>query len=78
MGFDRQVSAELAQLSAQDGSHMDAGSHYGLANIDQRIKLLYGDGYGLQLESRVGEGTTVSIRLPKKRIDEMDDAPSLT
>jgi sensor histidine kinase YesM len=44
------------------GSH-DDGS-IGLYNVNRRIKLYFGVEYGLQLESRVGEGTDVTIRLP--------------
>lgn len=39
---------------------------YGMRNVNQRIKLLYGEEYGLHIESVIGEGTLVTIRLPKK------------
>jgi two-component system sensor histidine kinase YesM len=38
---------------------------YGMRNVNQRIKLLYGEEYGLHIESVIGEGTLVTIRLPK-------------
>ena len=41
------------------------GSGYGLKNIDKRIKLLYGENYGLSFKSIYGRGTTVIIRIPK-------------
>ncbi|NOU79005.1 HAMP domain-containing protein [Paenibacillus sp. LMG 31459] len=37
---------------------------YGIRNINHRIQLLYGLSYGLHFESRLGEGTTVEIRIP--------------
>ncbi|MCA0755658.1 histidine kinase [Paenibacillus sp. N4] len=37
---------------------------YGLKNVDDRIKLRYGDEYGIQIGSVYGGGTTVLIRLP--------------
>lgn len=37
----------------------------GLSNVNRRIKLNFGEAYGICIESRVGEGTTVSISLPK-------------
>lgn len=40
-------------------------SHIGLSNVNQRIKLLYGNEYGIYLESKENEGTTVIIELPK-------------
>lgn len=40
------------------------GMGIGLKNIDERIKLIFGEQYGLFFESRPEEGTTVSIKLP--------------
>ena len=40
------------------------GSHVGLRNIDQRLKLTYGDGFGLTIESSPGQGTRVWFNLP--------------
>ncbi|WP_261305199.1 sensor histidine kinase [Paenibacillus andongensis] len=40
------------------------GSGIGVRNVDQRIKLHFGDQYGLQFESELGKGTTVKIWLP--------------
>jgi two-component system, sensor histidine kinase YesM len=37
---------------------------YGLRNVDQRLKLFYGDEYGLTVRSKIGEGTVVSVRVP--------------
>lgn len=42
---------------------------YGIQNVDQRIKLYYGNEYGVTLFSRAGLGTTVRIVIPlQKRI----------
>jgi two-component system sensor histidine kinase YesM len=48
------------EASEPDGSH----SGVGVRNVDERIKLYFGPGYGLEFESRENEGTTVFIRLP--------------
>lgn len=42
------------------------GSGIGLRNVDQRIKLYFGDEYGLIIESEPDEGTKVSIHLPER------------
>lgn len=39
-------------------------SSIGLYNINQRIKLCYGDAYGMTIKSRPNEGTVVSLTLP--------------
>ena len=39
-------------------------SSIGLYNINQRIRLCYGQEYGMEIESRYGEGTQVILYLP--------------
>lgn len=39
---------------------------YGLKNVNDRIRLLYGESYGIQIYSTPGEGTTVIMRFPKE------------
>lgn len=39
---------------------------YGLYNVNERIRLNFGEGYGIHLESILNKGTRVRIRLPKK------------
>lgn len=39
-------------------------THIGICNVNQRIKLQYGDDYGVHIDSAPGEGTQVTIRLP--------------
>ncbi|NLX76928.1 MAG: sensor histidine kinase [Clostridiaceae bacterium] len=36
----------------------------GLKNIDERLRIFYGDEYGIIIESGIGKGTTVIIRVP--------------
>ncbi|KOP69143.1 histidine kinase [Bacillus sp. FJAT-18019] len=40
---------------------------YGIQNVDQRIKLYYGNEYGVTLFSRAGIGTTVRIVIPLEK-----------
>jgi two-component system sensor histidine kinase YesM len=41
-------------------------SGYGIKNVDDRIKLTYGEQYGVEVFSRLGIGTSVSVRIPKR------------
>ncbi len=36
----------------------------GISNIENRIKIIYGEGYGVKFESELGVGTKVTIKLP--------------
>ena len=42
----------------------DSGSGYGICNVNTRIKLTYGNKYGLKYFSKINNGTTVEIRIP--------------
>ncbi|TNJ61605.1 sensor histidine kinase [Paenibacillus hemerocallicola] len=42
----------------------DYSDHIGLFNTDKRLKLTYGEAYGLQLRSKPGFGTVVSMSIP--------------
>lgn len=44
---------------------IDTTGSIGLSNINRRIKLCYGEPYGMLIDSRVDAGTTVKLILPK-------------
>ena len=55
----------LQTLNNQDShDHSDNISGIGLNNIKQRISLYYGCPYGMQIDSILGQGTTVTLVLP--------------
>ncbi|MBO5197058.1 MAG: histidine kinase [Lachnospiraceae bacterium] len=41
------------------------GGGYGIYNVQQRVQTYYGDAYGLNFESRIGQGTCVTLRIPQ-------------
>ena len=53
----------LAEILDQE---MESGS-IGLRNIDGRLLALYGEAYRLEIQSAVGSGTRVQIRIPIER-----------
>ncbi|SDW66762.1 sensor histidine kinase [Paenibacillus sp. CF384] len=56
----------VAPLSAAGNT----GSSFGLRSVDSRIKLYFGEGYGLTLVSRLGVGTEIQVRLPMEQHEE--------
>jgi len=44
-----------------------SGAHVGLGNVDDRLRAAFGDDYGLVVETGLGAGTKVSMRVPKFR-----------
>lgn len=46
----------------------DGRTGIGVRNVDRRLRLHYGDQYGLTIESRYGEGTAVRFLIPKTQL----------
>ncbi|MCD7731290.1 MAG: sensor histidine kinase [Oscillospiraceae bacterium] len=46
-------------------SDTSSGKSIGLTNVNKRIKMNHGEGYGLTFSSKVGRGTRVRITLPR-------------
>ena len=55
----RQLKACLTDV------HAERGDHFGIMNVHERIRLIYGDQYGISIESQVEKGTTVLLRFPR-------------
>lgn len=63
----------LKKLLNPNANFNTSKSGIGVLNVDQRIKLYYGDDYGITINSEVFEGTEVTMTLPKVMIKEVDD-----
>ena len=50
----------------------DVSHGYGAKNVNFRIKLCYGEEYGVFYESEVGKGTTVTVRVPALTPEEAE------
>ena len=42
-----------------------------MKNVNQRIRLYFGNGYGLEIQSEPDEGTTVTAHLPAISYEEV-------
>ncbi|MDL4771155.1 MULTISPECIES: histidine kinase [Thermomonosporaceae] len=61
------LSAGGAGRDRRGGAGTGAGAGIGLANVDERMRQVYGDEYGLTVETAPGAGAKVSLRVPKYR-----------
>ena len=61
----RAVSRALETAESHDGNP-SYGSGVGLQNVHRRIRLSYGEPYGVSLVSDKGKGTTVTVLLPAR------------
>jgi two-component system LytT family sensor kinase len=65
---DDGVGMDPAQLQSMLAGHTD-GEHVGLRNVDARLRQVYGDEHGLVIETAPGEGTLITMRVPKSQPD---------
>jgi two-component system sensor histidine kinase YesM len=60
IGMTEEQIARVLSCTSKNRNNSD----FGVYNVDSRLKLLYGEQYGLRIESRVSEYTRVIVKLP--------------
>ena len=65
IGMPQQIIGQLKVMGKD--SFSEEKKHIGIFNIQQRLRLLYGEEYGLTIELLKPSGTAVTIRIPKIR-----------
>jgi two-component system sensor histidine kinase YesM len=63
-GMPEEVVERLLSPGARRAAPSEKGSGIGFRNVHQRIRLTFGEPYGLTILSEPDDGTTVRIRLP--------------
>ncbi len=64
---DDGVGMDPARLTEDlDDAHL-SGAHVGLGNVDDRMRSAFGDDFGLVVETNIGEGMKITLRVPKFR-----------
>lgn len=61
VGMDEETLRNLTRTEAKG---------YGVKNVNDRLALLYGEDYALDIKSRRGEGTIVTVKIPKRMAKE--------
>ena len=64
IGMNKEELDRLRALISGEVTSED-NSGFGMANVEKRIEMLYGSGYGMSVESVSGEGTTITVTIPK-------------
>ncbi|WP_267615447.1 sensor histidine kinase [Gordonia bronchialis] len=69
VGMDPELlrSGALDALEPPTADGSSDGAHVGLTNVDHRLRAAFGNDYGLVVETAVGAGTKVGMRVPKFR-----------
>jgi two-component system, sensor histidine kinase YesM len=64
-GIDERVQMELNKWKLEN-QHTQTSNGHGVRNVDERIRLFYGEKYGLIICSTKNEGTVIKISFPIK------------
>lgn len=72
IGMEEEEVVVLRNSIELPGSEQSTG--FGLGNVNKRIKLNYGSKYGVDIQSKKGEGTTISIRIPARPVERKEGA----
>lgn len=70
VGMDPELlrSGDIDALDPVPGARSESdGAHVGLTNVDHRLRAAFGNDYGLVVETGIGAGTRVGMRVPKFR-----------
>ncbi len=67
-GMDEKELASLREEIAKPCSGTTSG--FGMANVNERIRMNFGPSYGLYLESQKDVGTTVTVTIPAQPLEE--------
>lgn len=61
IGIDVETLNDIKSKLVSDGEY---SNHIGLFNTNKRLKLTYGDNYNLRINSKLGVGTVIYIKMP--------------
>lgn len=67
VGMDEEKLNALREEIEMTGNKQSTG--FGVANVNKRIKLNYGNTYGLEIRSKKGEGTDFTIKIPARLVE---------
>lgn len=59
VGMEQEVADKILTMESKG---------YGVRNVDERIRLCYGEKYAMKVESVVGKGTRMTIHFPARRL----------
>ncbi|MBZ4665138.1 MAG: sensor histidine kinase [Mahella sp.] len=63
------IKEEKLQQIRKDLAEFNTKNFIGLGNVNKRIYLNYGENYRIDITSELNKGTTVSFRIPRKKLE---------
>ena len=67
VGMEQEVADKILTMESKG---------YGVRNVNERIRLCYGEKYAMKVESVVGKGTKMTIHFPARRLTDIQKSQS--
>ena len=67
VGMEQEVADKILTMESKG---------HGVRNVDERIRLCYGEKYAMKVESVVGKGTKMTIHFPARRLTDIQKSQS--
>lgn len=71
VGMEKEELEQLQKEITRPCKETESG--FGLANVNERIRMNFGMEYGITIQSKRGEGTMVRVIIPAQRIEESSE-----
>ena len=72
VGMDEEELVQIREEISRPCKETEKG--FGLANVNERIRMYYGSEYGMSIESEKGRGTIVELVIPADRKEKENEA----
>ncbi len=70
IGMKQESLERLRKIASGEAKPQEDNTGFGMANVAERLRLNYGEDYGLTIDSVYGSGTKVEILIPKMEISK--------
>lgn len=69
-GISKDTLVEINDNLIKDYDLNNSQTHYGLSNVNHRLKLYFGSFYGIRIESQQNSGTIITLKIPYSITEE--------
>lgn len=75
-GDGMEIKGDHTKEDIKEKRHLFSG--IGIRNVHERIQMIYGEEYGVEITSNKGEGTKVKVELPVQKLDPASKSNEIT
>ncbi|WKA55496.1 cache domain-containing sensor histidine kinase [Planococcus shixiaomingii] len=75
-GDGMEMKGDHTKEDIKEKRHLFSG--IGIRNVHERIQLLYGEEYGVEIASKKGEGTRIKVELPLQKAESLEKPKEIT